>query len=417
MLYNICMFMIMFNFIIAIIVESYLKVVEEVEEYEAEQEFFTDIKSVTAAEITSTLMRWPKHRLLIAKLQDEETVSSVVDYNSIRALFPSWKLSSIVSFLNFYSQYDNLHASHKPSSETVEEEKKDSIREIVAQVEERMSVMIGCAIPTAGQRVMERKRLDMLAEIEREEQATKKKKGSLPTRFPIGPTLVPNVKNNSFSGGAHDGMDSNGEPALMKSQSRKAQRAAAPPPNTVAVEARAAMSDDIEIKSQIQSLKSQVSDLTTNFDLKLLRILEILQNGHVQPPASPPSTFTESQAHDPSARVMSSPPQANINLREALVDSSAALWTSGQNRVEAGRGLLAKELEQDALRDMGVTPYKYSTSTSSTSSVSNGKLLAALSSSSSWRQPQQNASSSQAPGGGSSRMPVSITSSNVFLHM
>jgi hypothetical protein len=111
-----------------------------------------------------------------------------------------------------------MHVTHR--NEPSEED--ETIRQIVTQVEERISVMIGCAIPTAGQRLMGRKRLDMLAAKECENkirfQMQKKKDGN---GFPVGPTLP----------------------------------------------------DEVEIKSQIHGLQSQVNDLTTH----VTRILEILQ--------------------------------------------------------------------------------------------------------------------------------------------
>jgi hypothetical protein len=192
------------------------QVVSEVEDMEADQEFFSDITSVAVVGVKSLLMRWPRHRQLIATLKDSQM--RVINYATMRLLFPGWKPSSMVSFLNYYSNYDFMHVSHRnePSAE------EETIRQIVTQVEERMSVMIGCAIPTAGQRLMSRKRLDMLAVKERENQMRfqmqKKKEGN---GFPIGSTLA----------------------------------------------------DEVEIKSQIHGLKRQVNDLTTH----VTRILEILQ--------------------------------------------------------------------------------------------------------------------------------------------
>jgi hypothetical protein len=193
------------------------QVVSEVEEMEADQEFFSDITSVSVVGIKSLLMRWPKHEQLIATLKHSQM--RTINYATLRFLFPRWKPSSMVSFLNYYSNYDFMHVTHR--NEPSEED--ETIRKIVTQVEERISVMIGCAIPTAGQRLMSRKRLDMLAAKECENQMRfqmqKKKDGN--GLFPVGPTLP----------------------------------------------------DEVEIKSQIHGLQSQVNDLTTH----VTRILEILQ--------------------------------------------------------------------------------------------------------------------------------------------
>jgi hypothetical protein len=69
-----------------------------------------------------------------------------------------------------------------------------------------MSVMIGCGIPTAGERVLEMKRLQTLADKERAKtQVKKRKKKYKKSTTAVGPTLVPIVKNNNFSVGAHSG--------------------------------------------------------------------------------------------------------------------------------------------------------------------------------------------------------------------
>ena len=128
----------------------------------------------------------------------------------------------MTSFLIYYSQYDFMDVSHC-NEESEQFQQEQTVQQIVKQVEERMSVMVGCAIPTAGQRLMSRKRLDMLAAKECENQIQfqmqKKKDGN--GLFPVGPTLP----------------------------------------------------DEVEIKSPIHGLQSQVNDLTTH----VTRILEILQ--------------------------------------------------------------------------------------------------------------------------------------------
>ena len=65
-----------------------------------------------------------------------------------------------------------------------------------------MSVMVGVSIPSAGERVMEKKRLDMLSFIEQGKTQSKtlaKKKQARGSGLLKVPTLVPNVKNNTFS--------------------------------------------------------------------------------------------------------------------------------------------------------------------------------------------------------------------------
>ena len=59
----------MLNFIIAIIVEAYMKVVTEIADMESDQEFCTDVTSVTFVSIKSVVLRWPGHMQLIEALK------------------------------------------------------------------------------------------------------------------------------------------------------------------------------------------------------------------------------------------------------------------------------------------------------------------------------------------------------------
>lgn len=180
------------------------QVVKEVEAMEAHEEFFSDCLCVGIVGINSLVMRWPRHIRMIETLKASRI--SVIDYRAMRLLFPGTKTSSIVSLLNYYSTYEFMDVSRLKKSS----EEDEMVRQIVAQVEERISVMIGCAIPTAGERLMEIKRLDMLADKEREKETRfhkksfsfkNKKKGNW---IPVGPTFVPNVKHNISSDGAND---------------------------------------------------------------------------------------------------------------------------------------------------------------------------------------------------------------------
>ncbi len=172
------------------------QVVSKVEEMSADQEFFSDITSLTMVSITSLVMRWPRHRQLISKLKGSKM--SVIDYQAIRLLFPGWRGRSVFSFLNYYSKYDYMDAlfEDEPS------EQDTIVRLIVGQVEERISVMIGCGIPTAGERVLEMKRLEMLADKERDNKKVKKKKNKKKqSTIPLGATLVPIFKSGRADSG------------------------------------------------------------------------------------------------------------------------------------------------------------------------------------------------------------------------
>jgi hypothetical protein len=106
MMYNFLCFMFMFNFIIAIICESYLAVTHAIKESEAEQEFFHDVAAVTVVSFKSFLWRWPPHRELVEKLKNlHKTRVSFID---MRAHFPGSFLTS-KPYLNLVIKLKSLH--------------------------------------------------------------------------------------------------------------------------------------------------------------------------------------------------------------------------------------------------------------------------------------------------------------------
>ena len=144
-----------------------MKVVAEIADMESDQEFFSDVASVTFVSIKSTVLGWPGHMQLIAELKACRKTN--INYSSLRLLFPSgtWKRKSIISFLHHYTRYEFMAVgARKESSEQVE-----SVRRTVAEIEVRLSVMLGMPIPNAAERTMENKRLDMIGQVERDSRA------------------------------------------------------------------------------------------------------------------------------------------------------------------------------------------------------------------------------------------------------
>ena len=97
----------MLNFIIAIIVEAYMKVVKQVGEQESDQEFVTDVCSTLYATSKSFLFGWPGHLTLIKNLRI--TRKHALDYQAIRLMFPTWKRKGMLSFLHHYKRFTYMH--------------------------------------------------------------------------------------------------------------------------------------------------------------------------------------------------------------------------------------------------------------------------------------------------------------------
>jgi len=189
--YNFFIFMIMLNFIIAIIVDAYMKLVASIADMEADQEFCSDVSSVMYVSIKSLVLRWPGHMQLIKALEENRKI--VCSYATMRRLFPGWGRRILMGFLKHYERYDFMAITH----EIQPSEQDETVRQTVAEVEERLAVMLGVPVPTVAERVMEGKRLSMIGDQERQARINKserrgKKKET--RRDPIiGRTLV--VKN------------------------------------------------------------------------------------------------------------------------------------------------------------------------------------------------------------------------------
>ena len=156
---NFFIFMIMLNFIIAIIVEAYMKVVTSIADMEADQEFCSDVTSVLFVSCKSMVLRWPGHMQIMDMLQTCR--KQYITYGVLRLLFPKWRRRGMLGFLHHYARYDFVLPSHEKEVS----EHDQAVQQTVAEIEERLAVMLGVPIPTQAERLMENKRLEMIGEV------------------------------------------------------------------------------------------------------------------------------------------------------------------------------------------------------------------------------------------------------------
>ena len=156
---NFFIFMIMLNFIIAIIVEAYMKVVTSIADMEADQEFCSDVTSVLLVSCKSVVLRWPGHMHIIDALQTCR--KEYITYGVLRLLFPKWRRRGVLSFLHHYTRYDFVAPWHRKEVP----EHDQAVQQTVAEIEERLAAMLGVPIPTKAERLMENKRLEMIGEV------------------------------------------------------------------------------------------------------------------------------------------------------------------------------------------------------------------------------------------------------------
>jgi hypothetical protein len=149
MLYNFLCFMFMFNFIIAIICESYVTVTHAMKKSEAEQEFFHDVASVTVVSFKSFLWRWPPHGELVENLKKlNKTRVSFID---LRTLFPGINPHKLKSIVRHYRSFEHIRRfTHQEESES---------QEATGTMMKQLSVMLGVPVPSMHQCLVESKKL------------------------------------------------------------------------------------------------------------------------------------------------------------------------------------------------------------------------------------------------------------------
>eukprot|EP00293_Proteomonas_sulcata_P018780 CAMPEP_0184302900 /NCGR_PEP_ID=MMETSP1049-20130417/12762_1 /TAXON_ID=77928 /ORGANISM="Proteomonas sulcata, Strain CCMP704" /LENGTH=425 /DNA_ID=CAMNT_0026614299 /DNA_START=59 /DNA_END=1336 /DNA_ORIENTATION=+ len=148
--FNFIVFFLMLNFVIAIIVEAYLKVKTEVEENEAENEFFTDLVSSFYAVSQGKLHGWPDHAELIQSLEGFAKKNVCRGY--LNLIWPDWKIKSMNSFMEYYSQYEFVRPT--PSGDSQNENWSECqviVSAAVKQLTNTMAALLDRPIPTPAE--------------------------------------------------------------------------------------------------------------------------------------------------------------------------------------------------------------------------------------------------------------------------
>ncbi len=104
-LYLMVMFLLVLNFVLAIIVEAYMGVRKANEECVIEMDFFSDVLVTAYAHVLSVIHDWPNNQTLGLYLQGMNAKFNVTFWDLyLSGLFPSQK--SMESFIQFYSAFE-----------------------------------------------------------------------------------------------------------------------------------------------------------------------------------------------------------------------------------------------------------------------------------------------------------------------
>merc|ERR1719409_374483 len=137
-----------------------MKVKAEIEENHTEQSIWKDCQDLIQMLVLARRRRWPGHDKLIWHLS--KSTKTNVGYRELRLLFPDWRdKSGLTSMIEFYGGFDFLGPDFKGDDE-------DDMAEVKQHVTNELSIMLGVAKPTPLERILEDKRLNIIAVHERE---------------------------------------------------------------------------------------------------------------------------------------------------------------------------------------------------------------------------------------------------------
>jgi hypothetical protein len=135
-LYLMIMFLLVLNFLLAIIVEAYMGVRQINEANEVEMEFFTDMFSVMQSNYHSRLYQWPDPELLGNVLQGMNSRFNISFMDLFRTgMFKNQK--SIVHFVRYYSLFGFLEPVEIGTYGKVDENMG-----VVVEVEKRVAALL-----------------------------------------------------------------------------------------------------------------------------------------------------------------------------------------------------------------------------------------------------------------------------------
>lgn len=139
--FNIVVFFLMLNFLLAIIVEAYLAVKTATEELQVEEAFYSDIAHVWGTFKQEKLRRWPPLASILKAVQDMK--SFTVGFRQLQYAFPKWENKSIESFIKHFLVYECIAPLSHEERQAAEDGKSAA-----NEVESRMACMLGMPKPS-----------------------------------------------------------------------------------------------------------------------------------------------------------------------------------------------------------------------------------------------------------------------------
>ena len=162
--YSVLMFMVMLNVVIAVILESYMAVKQEVEDDPTEQSIWADTAIVASTYLDTWWRGWPSQLALVNALDNSCKMS--VDYLLIRQLFPEWRdRAGIMSWIQHYGKWDFLLVGFEGEEHV--RVRNEALKRMKNVISEEISLFSGVPPPNAFERIQDAQNLELLAFKER----------------------------------------------------------------------------------------------------------------------------------------------------------------------------------------------------------------------------------------------------------
>jgi hypothetical protein len=200
LLYMVVVFLLVLNFLLAIIVEGYMSVVDTINACEVEQEFFTDIFGTLYSMIKGRLSGWPRRKKLGLFLEHWKG-KSTVGYVDLFETGMFRDHQAVCSFLRYYGTYDFLVPAPVGRYGRKEDNSKQNKEheEIAKAIEARLKSVFRVKVPTLKEEALmaeQRKKLKLqrkrsgLASISEQQGETDQSMIS-PNKMSLNGTQIP----------------------------------------------------------------------------------------------------------------------------------------------------------------------------------------------------------------------------------
>jgi hypothetical protein len=135
----------LFNFLIAMIVDAFAKSKTIADECNVEQNLFTDLKDLAVRAVYSTIYRWPTPAQQLEYFGREDVVTHSVALQTLLEIDKDWSAQSRIQFCKFYERFEGMKYSAKRELQT-------ELQMLFERTRKDVAFMLHSDLPTASER-------------------------------------------------------------------------------------------------------------------------------------------------------------------------------------------------------------------------------------------------------------------------